>query len=168
MRRYVLGFLFSRDETRVALLRKTRPAWQAGRLNGVGGHAEEGETFDQAMAREAREELGDHHGARDDLGAGAALTWRRFATVESHRFEDTDKLLEERWIMACYRCQDDLAIAHLPRTNDMGEAFEPCYVSEIMSAWRENVMTNLPWLLAMALSRQERDWPFHVREGDER
>jgi len=43
MRRYVLGFLFSQDETRIALIRKTRPLWQEGRLNAIGGHAEEGD-----------------------------------------------------------------------------------------------------------------------------
>ena len=34
---YACGFLFSQDRTRVVLIRKRRPAWQAGKLNGVGG-----------------------------------------------------------------------------------------------------------------------------------
>src|SRR5690349_13991679 len=39
---YALGFLF--DGTgRVVLIRKRRPAWQAGLLNGVGGKVEPGE-----------------------------------------------------------------------------------------------------------------------------
>jgi len=158
MRRYVLGFLFSQDQTRIALIRKTRPLWQAGRLNALGGHAEDGETFLEAMARETREELGEP----------LPLTWRRFATVESHRFEDTDKQLEERWVMACYRCQDDTAIAHLPSHNDVGEPFETHDVDDLA---RRGTVNNLTWLTQMALSRQERDWPFHVREqhyvGDE-
>ena len=37
MQEYVCGLLFSVDRTRVLLIRKRRPAWQAGRLNGVGG-----------------------------------------------------------------------------------------------------------------------------------
>ena len=37
MREYVCGFLFSPDRKKVLLIRKRRPAWQAGKLNGVGG-----------------------------------------------------------------------------------------------------------------------------------
>lgn len=58
MQEYVCGFLFSTDRERVLLIRKRRPAWQAGRLNGVGGKVEAGETPEAAMAREFREEAG--------------------------------------------------------------------------------------------------------------
>ena len=58
MREYVCGFLFSPDRTRVLLIRKRRPAWQAGRLNGVGGKVEPGEAAYEAMCREFREEAG--------------------------------------------------------------------------------------------------------------
>ncbi|MGJ0393034.1 MAG: NUDIX domain-containing protein [Methylocystis sp.] len=53
---YVCGFLFSPDGSRVLLIRKNRPAWQAGRLNGIGGKVEPGETIDEAMLREGFEE----------------------------------------------------------------------------------------------------------------
>jgi 8-oxo-dGTP diphosphatase len=56
MQQYVCGFLFSRDREQVVLIRKNRPAWQAGKLNGVGGKVEAGETLHQAMSREFREE----------------------------------------------------------------------------------------------------------------
>ena len=56
MTEYVAGFLF--DGSRVALVIKKRPKWQAGRMNGIGGHIEEGETPLQAMAREFYEETG--------------------------------------------------------------------------------------------------------------
>jgi 8-oxo-dGTP diphosphatase len=55
---YVCGFLFSPDRARVLLIRKRRPAWQAGKLNGVGGKIETGETPQEAMRREFREEAG--------------------------------------------------------------------------------------------------------------
>lgn len=51
---YVVGFLF--DDGFVTLIEKKRPAWQAGRLNGVGGHIEAGETPADAMTREFTEE----------------------------------------------------------------------------------------------------------------
>ena len=34
---YVLALLFTPDRRRVVLMRKTRPAWQAGRVNALGG-----------------------------------------------------------------------------------------------------------------------------------
>jgi 8-oxo-dGTP diphosphatase len=54
---YVVGFAFDTDG-RVALIRKNRPEWQAGRLNGIGGHIEPGEHPNDAMWREFREETG--------------------------------------------------------------------------------------------------------------
>lgn len=41
---YTLGFLFDYGQLNVALIRKTKPKWQAGLLNGIGGHVEENET----------------------------------------------------------------------------------------------------------------------------
>lgn len=55
---YVLGFMFNLAESKVLLVWKNRPAWQAGKLNGVGGKIEEGETPIQAMNREFAEETG--------------------------------------------------------------------------------------------------------------
>lgn len=56
--KYVLGFLFSPDKKSVALIRKNRPEWQKGLLNGIGGHIEDGESPLIAMCRESREEIG--------------------------------------------------------------------------------------------------------------
>lgn len=58
MKRYVVGFIFSPRAGRVLLIEKRRPDWQKGRLNGVGGHIEEGETPIDAMVRETVEETG--------------------------------------------------------------------------------------------------------------
>lgn len=56
--RYVVGFMFSQDRKYVALIRKQKPEWQKGLLNGVGGKIEPEETGDMAMAREFSEETG--------------------------------------------------------------------------------------------------------------
>ena len=56
---YVCGFAFTHDQ-RVVLIRKARPEWQRGLLNGVGGRIEEarGEVSTDAMVREFFEETG--------------------------------------------------------------------------------------------------------------
>lgn len=58
MQVYACGFLFSAQRDRVVLIRKNRPAWQAGKLNGVGGKLEPDEAPLDAMRREFREEAG--------------------------------------------------------------------------------------------------------------
>lgn len=58
VKRYVVGFMFDETLTKVVLIRKLRPEWQNGLLNGVGGKVEENESPYLAMTREFREETG--------------------------------------------------------------------------------------------------------------
>jgi len=55
---YCLGFVFSRDKRKIALMRKKRPEWQRGLLNGFGGGIGENEVPSDAMRREGYEEAG--------------------------------------------------------------------------------------------------------------
>lgn len=57
MQEYVLGFLFDKIGN-IVLIKKTKPEWQAGRLNAVGGHIEDGEDSFQAIVRKFQEETG--------------------------------------------------------------------------------------------------------------
>lgn len=54
----VTGFMFSPDLKNVAVIQKNRPAWQAGKFNGVGGKVESNEIPIDAMVREFWEETG--------------------------------------------------------------------------------------------------------------
>ena len=54
MKKYVVGIVF--NEHKILLIRKNRPTWQAGGLNGVGGKVKEYENFYDAMVRECSEE----------------------------------------------------------------------------------------------------------------
>ena len=58
MTEYCLGFMFEPRGKVVALIRKNKPAWQKGKLNGIGGKIEPGETPIDAMVREFQEEAG--------------------------------------------------------------------------------------------------------------
>jgi 8-oxo-dGTP diphosphatase len=105
MQTYACGFLFSHDRTRVLLIRKRRPAWQAGKLNGLGGKIEPGESPAEAMRREFREEANlDVAGWQevltlsggDDAGSGVAWRghfFRAFGDIDAARAM-TDETLE--------------------------------------------------------------------------
>lgn len=56
MRNYVLGFLIDLSSNEILLIKKNRPAFQAGKLNGIGGKMEEGETPIESLIREVWEE----------------------------------------------------------------------------------------------------------------
>lgn len=74
MTNYVAGFLFSPDLKRVALIRKNKPEWQKGKLNGIGGKVEIETPYD-AMVREFQEETG-----------AATCGWNSFASLERADF----------------------------------------------------------------------------------
>jgi len=73
MRRYVVGYLLSHDLRRVLLIWKSRPAVQAGKLNGIGGkmEPEDSDDYEATMRREFREETG-----MDVTG------WKQFGMME--------------------------------------------------------------------------------------
>lgn len=54
----VVGFLFDAEYKNVMLVRKNRPPWQDGKINGVGGKIEKDEAPQVAMWREFFEETG--------------------------------------------------------------------------------------------------------------
>lgn len=58
MQHYVIGFIVDETEENVLLIRKTKPDWQNGLLNAVGGKIELGETPLFAIIRECEEETG--------------------------------------------------------------------------------------------------------------
>jgi len=94
--KYVLGFLFSQDYKQVVLINKTKPVWQAGRWNGVGGKIESGETPSAAMSREFEEETGLLLYDWSEFGSIVGPTWRvnLFAT-QSEFIGEVSTLTEE-------------------------------------------------------------------------
>ena len=68
---YVIGFVFSKSLDRVVMIKKNRPDFLAGKLNGVGGKVDANELPTHAMRRECREETGL------DI-----IRWIKFSTIE--------------------------------------------------------------------------------------
>lgn len=57
IKEYTVGFIFDEFDN-VLLIHKDRPADQVGKVNGIGGKIEKGETPLQCIIREAQEECG--------------------------------------------------------------------------------------------------------------
>ena len=122
--RYVAGFLFDSLGTHVVLVRKNRPLWQAGKLNGVGGKIEPGETPAEAMAREFLEE------------AGIFVDWHQFAVLTAGETE-----------VNFFRCRHSDALAAVRTVTD--EAIE---VHDVYRLPAQDLIPNLRWLIPMALA----------------
>lgn len=83
MKKYVVGFMFDKSMDEIALIRKNKPEWQAGLLNGLGGKIEANESALFAMRREFFEESGM---------ATEVDRWKNFCSMsgknnDSERFE---------------------------------------------------------------------------------
>lgn len=71
---YVLAFPIT-PSSRVVLIEKNRPSWQAGKLNGLGGRMEPGEDPHAAVRREVREECGVDFCAWEYVGVLEGRGW---------------------------------------------------------------------------------------------
>lgn len=92
--RYTVGFAFTEDKKNVALILKNRPKWQAGKLNGIGGHCEDDDQYGKGspqghttQRREFREETGV------DIPEDK---WQRYATLGGPDY-----------VVDVFRCFDD-------------------------------------------------------------
>lgn len=123
---YVLGFLFSSDLKKVALIRKVRPEWQSGFLNGIGGKIELYDDLPMAaMIREFEEETGLKY-----------KEWHEFAIMKSS---------SNAWDVYCYRgVYEDLT--ELKTITD-----EKIEIIEVEKLKDNKILQNLHWLIPMAL-----------------
>lgn len=122
--RYVAGFAF--EGNTVALIEKQRPDWQKGRLNGIGGHIEPGETTVQAMVREFEEETG--RGTSES-------EWMPFAVLTGDGFEVTFFRSFQAFLEELRSMTDEKVI-----------------VTSAKSVNVFNAIPNLTWLIPMAQS----------------
>ena len=126
---YCLGFAFD-HRGNVALIQKLRPAWQVGKLNGIGGHIEEGETATEAMVREFREETGR---------VTTEALWQPFTKM----YTDTSTVF-------CFRAFD-ISLEGLKTTTDEQVVIEPAMSED---GYRFERLPNLSWLIPLAMDRE--------------
>ena len=134
MTSYVVGFLFDHNFDNVVLLRKTKPSWQKGRWNGVGGKIEEGEAPVEAMQREFLEETGKE--------------------VSLHKWTEYARLHGAGWEVFVF-CADD---THQGVTTKTEELVERWGVMGLLNGSTPiPLLGGIRWQLQMALSilRQE-------------
>lgn len=143
----VVGFAFSDDLRTVLLIRKRRPASQAGKLNGVGGKLEPGESFIDAMVREFHEESGIVTGPGD---------WTHFATLDA-----------PRWKVAFFK-------AVLPLYSLVRAANGPVLTHErlelhgLVGLREQDTMRNLRWMVPFCLDGSPYRLPILLEELPEK
>ena len=128
MKKYVTGFLFSKDVTHVVLIKKLNPKWQEGLLNGVGVKIEKNELSCDAMAREFEEETGV---------LIACEQWTCYAKIYRPNYYELD----------VYFAYSDLAYAV-----KTVEKEEVCLVET--NKIPDAIVPNLRWLIPLALDKQ--------------
>lgn len=119
---YVLALLFTANRRQVVLIRRTRPVWQAGRVNALGGRLVDGESPGDAARREVREESG----------------------VEVKEWAEVLVWDDAEYRMHVMRAVSELAGA--ARTMEDQEVF----LADVESL-PANVIDNLRWLVPLAL-----------------
>jgi 8-oxo-dGTP diphosphatase len=125
---YCVGFAFYYDNNSVALIKKNRPAWQAGKMNGIGGKLELDETPVEAMIREFREETG--HEITD---------WKDLCTLHGNDF-----------VVSVFVSYDnDHPELLKTMTDEMIDIVDIYVVNDnCCESW---FISNLPWLVNLAL-----------------
>lgn len=135
MNYYVLGFIFSPDFKDVLLIRKNKPENQAGKLNGIGGKVEDGETSHEAMVREGEEETGLN-----------TDSWNYFITFGNNK---------EQWRVSCFYTVNpnlsDIAYKAPREEGKLGVFSTENETGRYYYAY-ENRMANLRWLIPMAIN----------------
>jgi 8-oxo-dGTP diphosphatase len=139
---YVCGFMFDEAYRMVVLILKSKPAWQLGKFNGIGGSIEAGETPDQAMIREFFEETG-------------------LKTEASEWTEICHYINPEVYEVHFFRSFSDQIWEVSTTAPEEGEV-SVCRLNPLPT----NVISNLNWLIPMALDEHlSWDRPITIFEG---
>jgi 8-oxo-dGTP diphosphatase len=127
--KYVVGFMFDVAMSNVALIRKNKPAWQAGLLNGIGGKVEAGEEAINAMCREFGEEAGLW-----------PSDWTHFCSMSGTNNDG-----------GSFEVEFFYTIGEPHKLTSMESEQIEVVSSKAIAGGEEKTIGNLPWLVALAL-----------------
>ena len=141
---FVCGFCFDDARETVVLIEKQQPAWQAGRLNGVGGKVEPGELPAAAMTREFNEEAGVRLSAR---GTGPSA-WTPFCRLSWRGGDGEDDAPGQ---VLFFHSISSMAVQEA-RTME-AEVIRRVPVADVLTPGRvrDRCLPNLRWLIPLAL-----------------
>lgn len=123
---YVVGFVYNQDGSEVVLIRKIKPDWQFGKLNGIGGKVEEyDESIYHTMRRECREE------SSVDI---VEENWDYFL-----------RLVGDTWVVHFFRT------LHKDLSQFKTMTQEKIEITKVQDTQSINCVPNLRWLIPLAL-----------------
>lgn len=125
MKYYTAGFMFTENFDSVVLIKKTRPEWQRGNWNAIGGHVEENELKIDAQVREFEEETGVRH---ED--------WNFLCDISDQN--------GSQWTVRFYWCNTDKAYEATTVTDEEVRLHRT-------DGLPANIISNLEWLIPMAI-----------------
>lgn len=135
-RHYVLGFLFNHAKSRVVLIRKQRGMPHlVGRLNGLGGQVQFGESVEEAMSRECLEECGLLVRPEE---------WRNVGPLQ---------FAAQRMGFLLTAEVEDVALDRVTASSE-GSVFA-LSVANVLSGHLHDCMANLNWMIGLCLDPEQ-------------
>lgn len=122
-----LGFVFTADLKKVLLIKKSRPHWQVGKINGLGGKCEGEESVEDCISREVSEEANLKIPPKK---------WKKIATLSWQEWNVT--ILTAIWSGSLKEAE-----------SLTDEQVSWCKVAQLP----QNVMSNLTWLIPLSIDK---------------
>src|SRR5579859_8091290 len=137
---YVAGFLVDKINNIVCLIKKTKPEWQAGRYNAIGGKVEFGETPIDAMQREFYEEAGQW-----------IKNWTHRVTLTGSMYPNDNESNWRVYFFVAFAAKNDLDKCY-EFALDKEEVIDKFEINDLLDGWYgSDIIGNIRWLLPLCL-----------------
>jgi len=147
--RYTLGFMFDPQLQLVLLIKKEKPKWQAGLLNGIGGKVEGNERPISCMVREFAEETGMVTAEQD---------WREFLIMQGKEMSvgHTERS-KDQFKVYCYH---NIGPVEDAKTQTAEEIFGLRIDDKGRLYTGQKYLFNLNWIIPLAIDHRKSQNPY--------